>query len=172
VQTHTNNNPCAEVSVEQLQSAIAILGCGEPGETAIAARIAELVGDPTIAMRLSAWIPEVFGIVLASHLGRISLPKTFSAKSSDGEWLELELDAEPIFKSTLPLALAMFHSGPRDTFHKVAVRSSVLLATNNLLNAGGSLDGATLSGPALIGIAAEIYLKNDQSLWRRLRRWF
>jgi hypothetical protein len=152
-------------SIEQLQDVIGILGSGDGDEAALAARVETLVKDPMLARRLIAWIPEVFGMVLVSHLGKVNLPESFSAKSSAGKWLELNLEVEPIFRSTLPLAAAMFHTGPRDTFRNIAMRSSVLNAADNLLNAGASIDGATLSGPALIDIPADVYEK--QPFWRK-----
>lgn len=152
-------------STEQLQAAIAILGSGESAETSTA-RIEGLVNDPMLANRLATWIPEVFGLVLVSHLGKVHLPKSFSAKSATGNWQELDLSLEPIFGSALPLAAAMFHSGPRDVFENLATRSAVVNAANNLLNAGSHIDGATLSGPALIGIPAEVYTKAPW--WRRV----
>lgn len=160
------------VSIEQLERAIAILGSDDIAETEVDARIGELVHDPMLAQRLVSWIPETFGLVLVLHLGKLQLPKTFSAKSSDGAWVQIELEAEPIFRNTLPLAIAMFHSGPQNAFRHIATRSAVLNAANNLLNAGGSIDGAALSGPALIGIPAEIYTKKHRSFWRRLLRWW
>lgn len=151
---------------EQLRKAIEILGSESTDEDAIEAQVEALVGDPMLARRLVSWIPEAFGIVLVSHLGKVNLPKTFSAKSAAGKWVRLDLDAEPIFRGTLPLAAAMFKSGPRETFRNIATRSSALDAANNLLNAGGSIDGATLAGPALIDIPAEVY--DRRSFWRRL----
>jgi hypothetical protein len=159
----------SDPSIEQLQEVIGILGSGDSDEATLAARVETLVKDPMLARRLIAWIPEVFGLVLISHLGKVKLPKSFSAKSSAGRWLELDLKLEPIFRSTLPLAAAMFHTGPRDTFRNIATRSSVLNAADNLLNAGANIDGATLSGPALIDIPAEVYER--QPFWRRFLKW-
>jgi hypothetical protein len=85
----------------------------------------------------------------------------------------LPLRKEPIFAATLQIAQAMFHSGPRELFQKVSFRSSTLDTVNNTLNAGAtleSLDGARLSGPALIGIPAEVYIGLRKSLLRRLLR--
>jgi hypothetical protein len=47
-----------------------------------------------------------------------------------------------------------------------------MATVNKALNQGVSLDGATLSGPALVGIPAELYLPKPPSLWQRISRSF
>ena len=158
------------VRADQLQHVVAIIGSDGMKEDEMEAGVVELVADSTMARRLIDWIPEVFGLVLVSHIGKVNLPKTFTAKASNGRWLEISLEAEPIFGATLPIAMAMFHSGPRNVFRNIAERSAVLSAANRLLNAGSSIEGATLSGPALIGIPADIYASKPESFWRRLFR--
>lgn len=79
------------VPIEQLQRAIAILGSDNITETEVDAKISELVHDPVLAQRLISWIPEVFGLVLVSHLGKVHLPTTFSAKASGGVLRRLTL---------------------------------------------------------------------------------
>jgi hypothetical protein len=153
---------------DQLQHVVTILGSTAAQDVAMESKVQELVADKILAQRLLDWIPEVFGLVLVSHIGKVNLPRTFSAKSSDGRWVEISLDAEPIFKAVVPIAMAMFHSGPRDAFRNIAERSAILDTANNALNAGASLEGATLSGPALIGIPAEVYAKQSLSFWQKL----
>lgn len=153
---------------DQLQRVVTILGSTAARDDAMESNVQELVADKILAQRLLDWIPEVFGLVLVSHIGKVNLPRTFSAKSSDGRWVEISLDAEPIFKAVVPIAMAMFHSGPRDAFRNIAERSAILDTANKALNAGASLEGAYLSGPALIGIPAEVYAKQSLSFWKRL----
>jgi hypothetical protein len=90
--------------------------------------------------------------------------------SHSGEWKHFELKVEPIFVESLRIATDMYHSGDRPTFGNVARRSSMIDGVNNALNAGESIDGATLSGPALIGIPAEVYEPKSKSLWQRFLR--
>jgi hypothetical protein len=157
-------------SSELIEQAIAIMGTDGMAEEEVEQKIAALSKDPMLARRLIDWLPEAFGIVLVSHMGGVNLPTTFSAKTSRGQWLEFELNAEPIFQNAARVAMEMYHSGPRNIFSNIALRSSMLSAVNQALNQGGSLEGATLSGPALIGIPAEIYAPPPRSLWARLFR--
>jgi hypothetical protein len=145
------------IPIDQLHQTIALLGSDGITEDEVEAGVAAFAQDPMTARRLIDWIPEAFGLVLVSHLGKILPPKTFGAKASDGKWVEFDLKAEPIFIDTLSLAIEVYHSGPRSTFSNIALRSSMLGAVNEALNAGVSIDGAVLSGPALIGIPAEVY---------------
>jgi hypothetical protein len=158
------------VQTEAIHKAIAILGVEGISESGVESDIASFAEDKMVARRLIDWIPEAFGIVLASHIGKINLPNTFSARSHSGEWKHFEFKAEPIFAESLRIAADMYHSGNRPTFATIAKRSSMLDVINNALNAGESIDGATLSGPALIGIPAEVYETKSKSLWQRLLR--
>jgi hypothetical protein len=117
---------------DQLQHVVAILGSTAAQDVAMESNVQELVADKILAQRLLDWIPEVFGLVLVSHIGKVNLPRTFSAKSSGGRWVEISLDAEPIFKAVVPIAMAMFHSGPRDAFRNIAERSAILDTANKV----------------------------------------
>lgn len=158
------------VLAEQLEQAVAIIGSDGIGDEEIEIKVASLVQDPMLARRLIDWPPEAFGIVLVSHMNisKLTLPTTFSAKSNRGAWVELEFKVEPIFQSAIRLGTDMYHSGPRNTFSNVALRSAIVAVVNRALNEGSSLDGATLSGPALIGIPAEVYIPQPRPFWRRL----
>ena len=158
------------VPTEAIRKAIAVLGIEGTPEGTVESDIASLAGDKMVARRLIDWIPEAFGIVLASHVGKINLPTTFSAQSHGGEWKHFEFKVEPIFVESLRIATDMYHSGDRPTFGNIAKRSSMVDVVNNALNAGESIDGATLSGPALIGIPAEVYEARSKSLWQRFLR--
>jgi hypothetical protein len=158
----------APVTAEAIHKAIAILGVEGIPEGEVQASIASFAHDKMVARRLIAWIPEAFGIVLVTHLGKVNLPTTFSARSTDGEWKQFEFKLEPIFAEALRVASDMYHSSDRSAFGNVAKRSSTVDVVNKVLNAGNSIEGATLSGPALIGIPAEVYGPTPKSMWRRL----
>ena len=149
---------------------IAVLGVEGVAESKVEATIASFAKDKMVARRLIDWIPEAFGIVLVSHIGKINLPATFSARSRDGQWKQFKFEVEPIFGEALRLAADMYHSGDRSTFGNIAKRSSMVDVANKVLNAGDSIDGGTLSGPALIGIPAEVYEAKPRSTWRRIFR--
>jgi hypothetical protein len=158
------------VPTEAIHKTIAVLGVEGISENEVESTVASFAGDKMIARRLIDWIPEAFGIVLASHIGKINLPTTFSAQSHNGEWKHFEFKVEPIFVESLRIATDMYHSGDRPTFGNVAKRSSMVDVVNNALNAGESIDGATLSGPALVGIPAEVYEVKSKSPWQRFLR--
>lgn len=156
------------VPVETIRQVIAILGAEGITDGEVEVRVAALVQDSMVARRLIDWIPEAFGIILVSHIGKFNLPTSFSAKASDGKWVSFEFKTEPIFGEALQLGAEIYHSGPRNLFSSIALRSSMVASVNNALNAGASLEGSTLSGPALVGIPAETYA--NQFSWRRLFR--
>lgn len=159
-----------ETSPDLIKRAIAAIGTDGISDEEIEARVLEMTGDATLAQRLIDWPPEAFGMVLIPHIASVNLPTTFSAQTRSGNWVEFKFQAEPIFSEAVRIGMEMYHSGPRNIFKNVVVRSSVVDAVNIALNQGSSLEGATLSGPALIGIPAEIYLPKPKSLWRRLFR--
>lgn len=154
----------------QLEEVAAIVGAEGFNDEQLEARLVAFVRDPMLARRLMDWLPEAFGMVLVSHMDTVSLPTTFSAKNNRGDWVEFDLTVEPIFASAIRLATHMLHNGPRDTFSNIALRSAMVEAANRALNAGESLKGASLSGPALTGIPAETYLSPCPSIWRKLFR--
>ena len=158
------------VPTNTIHKAIAALGVESTSDDEIDSDIAAFAEDKMVARRLIDWIPEAFGIVLASHIGKINLPTTFSARSRGGKWKTFEFKVEPIFAESLLIATDMYHLGDRSTFGNVAKRSSMIEVVNKALNAGESLDGATLSGPALIGIPAEVYEAKSKSFWQKFLR--
>lgn len=153
---------------ELIERAIAIIGRDGISDEEMEALVLSLTQDSMLARRLIDWLPEAFGIVFIPHLAAVNLPTTFSARTRSGKWMEFKFQAEPIFSTAVRIGMDMYHSGPRDTFKNVVLRSSIVDAVNKALNENVSLDGATLSGPALIGIPAETYLSKPKSLWRRL----
>lgn len=155
------------VPIEHIHQAIAVLGSDGIADNDIESRVADFASDEMSARRLIDWIPEAFAAVLIPHIGNVYLPKTFTAKAKCGKWLKFEFMREPIFVNSLPIAMEMYHSDSRNAFANIAKRSAMLDVVNKALNAGDSIDGGSLSGPALIGIPAEVYEKLQEPFWRR-----
>jgi hypothetical protein len=152
-----------------VEAAIQIIGTSGIEDEAIESRVRELVSDEMTARRLIDWIPEAFGLVLISHISsKIILPTTFSAKASDGHWVTLKFEAEPIFTVALQMAQSIYQNGPGEVFKNISLRSAMTDSVNRALNSGRSLDGASLSGPALIGIPAEVYSDTPKSFWQKI----
>ena len=158
------------VPIDAIHKAVAILGSEGISDGDVESGIASFADNKLVARRLIDCIPEAFGIVLASHVGRINLPSTFSARLKSGNWKSFEFAVEPVFDLSLRIAADMYHAGDRATFGNVAKRSSIIVALNNALNSGASIEGATLSGPALIGVPAETYEAKSKPLWQKLFR--
>jgi len=155
------------LSEELLQNAVAVLGRDGISDDEIKVEIAALAQEQMLARRLIDWLPEVFGIVLISHTVDIHLPNTFSAQDKQGNWFQFEFRCEPIIQIAAKVATEMYHAGPRNIFSNIALRSVLLGVVGRVLNESGSLDGGYLSGPALIGIPAEIYLPPSKPFWQR-----
>ena len=133
---------------DTIESAIQIIGTSEIEDDEIERRVRRLVSADMTAIRLIVWIPEVFGLVLVSHMSeKIIFPTTFSAKNRSGDWVTLDLSVEPIFTPALGIAQRIYHEGPRETFQKISVCSSMINVVNNALNGGATLDGTVLSVP-------------------------
>lgn len=160
------------VPTELIEQCIAIIGRTGLTENEIESEVLALAQDQMLARRLIDCVPEAFGIVLAAHISsELILPTEFSAKSKDGEWQWFKFEVEPVFGAAFKLAQHTFHHGPREVFQNLAVRSAMLNTVNNLLNAGGKIEGAVLSGPVMLGIPAEIYPKPKKSLIERFFAW-
>ena len=150
--------------IDQLVAAtITLLGDPETSLADLERRVLGLTEDAMLARRLIDWIPETFGIVLVSHMGKVAFSRTFSAKNQKGKWVEINMNSEPIHSSAMRAALEMLHSRSRESFERIATRSSILAVVNKALNAGESIDGMTLSGPSFIGIPAEVYVRPQKS---------
>lgn len=147
-----------EISADIVAQAIELLGADGATEERLADQFIALIGDDMGTRRLRDCIPEAFGLVLASHLcPTLKLPDYFQALDASGTWQRIPLRAEPAFVHALPIALHIFHHGPRARFRNIADMSSVVAALNNALNAGDSLDGCTLHGPQMQGLPASLY---------------
>jgi len=150
--------------IDQLVAAtITLLGDSETSPADLERRVLGLTEDAMLARRLIDWIPETFGIVLVSRMGKVAFSGTFSAKNQEGKWVKINMDSEPIHASAMRAALEMLHSGSRESYERIVGRSSILAVVNKALNAGESIDGMTLSGPAFIGIPAEVYVSSQES---------
>lgn len=159
------------VSDEDIQRTISQLGEGDRRDTEIEIAVRRFASDPITLRRLVDWVPEAFGYVLLPHVADLVLPTTFQARARDGTWKEFAFDREPIFGRTVALAAAMYKDDPRGVFSAVAKRSGMVVTVNKALGDGASLDGATLSGPAMMGVPAEFYeakSKSATSFWRKL----
>lgn len=126
-------------------------------EEDVGKRILTLVEDPLLVQRAMAWLPEAFGWVLASKIGKFRLPGSFQARTSKGEWSEFPLSAEPLFNVALSLAEETFQLGLKALFEKLALRSAVMSSLNAALDAGVDVNEAVISGPAFLSLPAEIY---------------
>jgi len=167
--------PLKPVSPEVLAAAIEILGTTGISKEETENRMRAIADDPMQARRLIDFIPEAFGLVLLAHNGKPIWPTKFSALDTKGESRSFPLAVEPIFDSAIEAAQSMFHEDRPECFQNIACRSAIMGAANNLLKAGGSIDGAVVSGPALLGIPAEIY-PEQKTPWltrvaRKLGRW-
>lgn len=153
---------------ELVRQAVAILGTEGITDDEIESKVLDRAIDQMLARRLFDWLPEAFGFVLVPHISKVQLPTTFSARKKSGEWVQFPLEREPIVALSVTLASQMYHSEERPAFSRVALRSSAVDAVNRALSEGSDLEGATLSGPALNGVPAEIYSPRSVSFWRRL----
>jgi hypothetical protein len=140
-----------------LEAAIEIIGKEGVSDEQIEERVLALAKDAMLARRLIDWLPEILGAVAVGHMGKVNFVDTFSAKNKQGKWKSIPMKAEPIFVEGIKLAQAAWHQGWTKAHERVAFRSAIMKSVGNLLDSGQSLDGATTSGPALIGIPAEIY---------------
>ena len=157
------------VPTEIVHKAIAIISKDTLTEDEMDSHVLNLVEDEITMRRLVDWPPEAFGIFLiAQKFQEIILPTTFSARQENKEWIEFPFKCEPIFVDSLDIAKTMYVNGPADAFETLALRSSTVQTINNALLKGASIDGATLSGPALIGIPAGIYDLPKKTLWQKL----
>jgi hypothetical protein len=148
-------------AVKHVPAVIDLLGDNSFSDDAIEEKVMARTGDAMESRRLIDWIPEVFAYALISHhLKQFELTPTFDAQSAGGDWLRFNFKFEPIVAEAAMIATRMLHDGPRDSFRRIAERSSTLDAANNALNANSNFRG-TLSGPAFIGIPAEIYAGRD-----------
>jgi hypothetical protein len=147
-----------QITLEQLEQVARIVAFQpEAGHDAAAT---DLLGDELLARRAIDWLAEAFGLVLIQHSAAIELPRTFKALNCHGEWQEIPFNAEPVFGQALRLGTTIYHEGPRELFSKIALRSALLGVVNKALNSGVDLNGTKLSGPAMLGLQAEIYATN------------
>ena len=151
----------------QLEKVAKVMSVAYADAEQLESAVVAVVRDVMLARRLIVWLPEVFGMVLVSHMDSVTLPTSFCAKDEHGQWIDIALTAEPIIEPAVRLASTIFHHGPRGTFKNIAERSAVLDMVNSALNKGGSIQGATISNLRVIDIPAEIYLFKSGWNWRK-----
>lgn len=152
--------PPLALTPELVASAIEVFGQGERTDSAIEDDMLALAGHPLTARRLVDVIPEAFGLVLVAHIPNcagMELPRTFSARTADGEWRSIPCELEPLFALAAVAATRMYHDGPRDRFRAIATRASIVNAVSQALDQVDSLEGASMAGPAFNGLPAELY---------------
>ena len=150
-------------------AAVEILALPGLDDEEVDRRVGGLVDDEMAMRRLVDWPPEAFGLVLIAHnWNKLTLPSTFTAKSKAGRWSEFPFKCEPIFADSLEIGQQLLHDGDREIFKNVAARGAMLNTINNALEQGSDLDGGVLSGPALIGIPAEVYTLPKKTFWQNL----
>ncbi len=156
------------VSQEVIDGVVEILGESGISADEIESRVTGLVSDPPLARRLIDCIPEAFGLVMMSHIGKVVLPTTFSARDRHGKWKSFPFSSEPIFDAALKTAERMIQDGAQTTFQNVATRSSMVSSLNKALHQGANIDGMISSGPFFIGIPAETYPEVKKNFWQKL----
>lgn len=120
--------------------------------------VSSLVGDDTLALRVVEWLPEAFGYAVVSRIPGLTLPKTFQVKNAQGHWQQLPLADEPLWAEMVSFAESAFSTELDAAVADIALRSSMLDVVNAALNFGADLSGAAISGPAFVGLRAEISL--------------
>ncbi|MBK1884913.1 hypothetical protein JIN85_21055, partial [Luteolibacter pohnpeiensis] len=148
-------------------AAIEIIGEEGISDDDIEARVLELATDSMLARRLIDWLPEILGAVAVAHMGRVNFMNTFSAKTKKGKWKSIPMQAEPIFMEGIKLAQDAWHQDWSEAHERVAIRSAIMRSASQVIDSGQSLNGVTTSGPALIGIPAEIY-RSELSFLQRI----
>jgi hypothetical protein len=150
-----------------LVAAIEIIGEEGISDEEIEERVLALAKDAMLARRLIDWLPEILGSVAIGHMGKVHFVDTFSAKTKQGKWKRIPMKAEPIFVQGIKLAHDAWHRDSTGVYERVAFRSAIMRSAGQVIDSGQSLDGVITSGPALIGIPAEIY-RSEVSFLQRL----
>lgn len=164
-------NDALAVEPEWVHAVFDLLGREDKSIEEIESEVLSMVVDAMTARRLIDWIPEVVALVIVAHVSDVKLPNTFSATSAQGRWVELKFDSEPIIAFAFTVASDAIHSERKEQALRVASRSATMAIVNRTLDAGHALEdmgGGSLSGPAMIGIPAEVYAPRKPSIWRRL----
>lgn len=159
------------VEPEWVHAVFDLLGREYKSIEEIESEVRSMVTDEMTVRRLIDWIPEVVALVIVAHISDLKLPSTFSATTANGGWAELAFDSEPIVAFAFTVASDAIHSGRKQQALRVASRSATMAVVNRTLDAGHTLEdlrGGSLSGPAMIGIPAEIYAPRKPSIWQRL----
>ena len=89
-----------------------IIGTENITDDEMEAKMLALTGDAMVARRLIDWIPEAFGKVLISRLGKVTFGKTFSARDARGKWKSIPMSSEPIYAIAVSLAQQIYQVAP------------------------------------------------------------
>jgi len=105
---------------------------------------------------LTGVLPEAFAIPALMALGVTQVSELASAQTKSGREVEVALNDIPIFVAALALAHEHRTSGvfPHEVYKTIAEQSALIDAANKALNAGESIEGATVA-IAFIGATAE-----------------
>jgi hypothetical protein len=159
------------VEPEWVHAVFELLGLENKSIEEIESEVRSMVPDAMTARRLIDWIPEVVALVIVAHISDVKLPSTFSATTAEGRWVELQFDSEPVIALAYVAASDAIHSEHKQHALRVASRSATMAVVNRTLDTGHALEdlrGGSLSGPAMIGIPAEIYSSRKPPIWKRL----
>lgn len=119
------------------------------------------------AEKLNVFVPSALAWIVLKQLGLAHLPDHFLAADTRGQLVEIPVADQHYFTAALNLAYSTFENGwsedlPRSAYEAVAARSAEMGIANNVLNQGGSLEGATLQPLQLLRLYAEHLLAEAQ----------
>lgn len=149
-----------------------ILGDESIDQDEMERRLLERFDDPITVRRLADCIPEAFGLVLISQIGTMHDQGLFGARNAQGKVSWAKRSIEPVFALAKTVAQKLCVNGQHDVFSRISLRSAAVNSINDLLNAGGKVDGTVYSGPVSLGIPAEIYPQPPPSGLARFLGWW
>ena len=152
------------LSRAQLEQIAAIVADRSLSHADRESRATAIAGSSVLANRALDWLPEAFGLLALSQIPDFVPPTTFSAIDQDGAWHQFPFSAEPLFDLSIELA----RSTCNHLIRPIGEQSSCVNAVDQALNAGHSLKGATISGPALVSVLAETYFPGQASRTARV----
>jgi hypothetical protein len=117
------------------------------------------------AEKLNAMVPSGLSWVVLKRLGVASLPNHFILYDDDEQEVKVPVATQHFFTAALHLSYSTFEHGwsevlPRDVFESVVNRSAEMSIVFDVLNAGESLEGTTLSPVQLLRISAQEMLES------------
>lgn len=156
------------ITDDLIRRAVEILGTEGLGDDEIKFRLLSLAdNNDSLARRLLEWVPEGFGRMVVSRLGRIDFGSSFSVRDAREKWISIPNKEEPILESALRVAHEMFRDETLDAHQRIATRSATFNSADQVLASGSSLDGV-ISATAMIGLRAEDYPHYKPSFLKKL----